>query len=531
VAGPTRENGLDHVVVVMFENRSFDHLLGRLYEPGEVESFEGVIGKDLRNPIPDWAEHGADRGSVPYEIARDMNTPYPDPGEEYPHINTQLYGRIDPPSNRGVATEQMIAPYNAPADPARVPTMDGFVADYISAFTAEMGRQPTYDEYSQIMAGYTPEQMPVLSALARGFATFDHWFAEVPSQTFTNRSFFHAASASGLLINAPYANFPVHNSAETLFDRLEAHGLSWRVYCDPPSRYSLTGLIHAPRLREQFATHFFSTDQFLADAADGELPAYAFIEPQIIGHAHNDMHPAFSMQTPGLNFDPPSSLIAGEDLLARIYGAIRSSASPTGSNYLNTLFMVVFDEHGGTYDHVPPPAATPPDPAGPAGQMDFTFDRLGVRLPAIAISPWIPAKTVVNDVYRNTSVIRTLRERWNLGPPLTARDADAADIGPVLTLDQPRAPEDWPDVAPRSVPTMDQALIPLDEPLSPLAQALVAGCLAMVNQFGESVPTIKDPAALTGAEGLDIIHDAIGHLWPALNPATSDTPARPTAPR
>ena len=90
--------------------------------------------------------------------------------------------------------------------------MDGFVADYISAFTAEMGRQPTYDEYSQIMTGYTPEQMPVLSTLARGFATFDHWFADVPSQTFTNRSFFHAASASGLLVNAPYANFPVHNT-------------------------------------------------------------------------------------------------------------------------------------------------------------------------------------------------------------------------------------------------------------------------------------------------------------------------------
>ena len=74
----------------MFENRSFDHLLGRLYQPGEVASFEGVIGKDLSNPIPEWAEHGADRGVVPYSIATNMNTPYPDPGEEYPHINTQL---------------------------------------------------------------------------------------------------------------------------------------------------------------------------------------------------------------------------------------------------------------------------------------------------------------------------------------------------------------------------------------------------------------------------------------------------------
>jgi phospholipase C len=197
-----------------------------------------------------------------------------------------VFGAIDPPSNRGVPAEQMVAPYNAPADPDQVPTMSGFVTDYLSAFTAELGRQPTYDEYRQIMTGYTPEQLPVLSALARGFAVFDQWFADVPSQTFTNRSFFHAGTASGLVVNAPYANFPVHNTAETLFDRLERHGLTWKVCCDPPSIYSLTGLIHAPRLRERFATHFFSTDQFFADADQGELPTYAFIEPQIIGHGH-----------------------------------------------------------------------------------------------------------------------------------------------------------------------------------------------------------------------------------------------------
>jgi hypothetical protein len=96
---PDRREGLDHVVVLMFENRSFDNLLGRLYEPGEVESFEGVLGKELSNPIPAWAEHGADRGAVPYGIARDMNTPYPDPSEEYQHVNTQLF-RSDRPAEQ-----------------------------------------------------------------------------------------------------------------------------------------------------------------------------------------------------------------------------------------------------------------------------------------------------------------------------------------------------------------------------------------------------------------------------------------------
>jgi hypothetical protein len=108
------------------------------------------------------------------------------------------------------------------------------------------------------MTGYTPEQMPVLSTLARGFATFDHWFCEVPSCTFPNRSFFHAATSSGYVVNmTPPESFIAHNTAETLFDRLESHGLSWRVYCDPPSHYSLTGLIHAPRLRSRFADPFF----------------------------------------------------------------------------------------------------------------------------------------------------------------------------------------------------------------------------------------------------------------------------------
>jgi phospholipase C len=257
-----RQNALDHVVGVMFENRSFDHLMGRLYEPGEIRSFEGVNGKDLKNPIPGWAEHGADRKFVSYGIAPNMNTPHPDPGEEYPHINTDLFG-IQDPKNRFMPLARMVAPYNAPDYPRQQPTMDGFVADYISAFTAEMRRQPTYEEYSQIMMGYTPEHMPVLSALGRGFATFDHWFCEVPSQTFTNRSFFHAATASGYVINFPPADaFPIHNTAETLFERLEAKGLTWRVYCDSPSPASMTGIIHASRLRTRFARIFRRSTTF-----------------------------------------------------------------------------------------------------------------------------------------------------------------------------------------------------------------------------------------------------------------------------
>ena len=232
---PEKRHALDHLVVVIFENRSFDNLLGRLYGPEDHKTFEGVLGKDLTNPIPEWAEHGAERKVVPYAVATHMDAPNPDSGEEYFHTNTQLYNTIDD-HNRFKIGEGVTEPWNAPP-PGATPTMDGFVTDYISTFVGEVGRQPTYDEYAQIMTGYTPEQLPVLGALARDFGVFDHWFCEVPSQTFMNRSFWTAATSSGLVVNSPSTKWMTKNTAETLFDRLES------------SREDLEGLrgrAHAP---------------------------------------------------------------------------------------------------------------------------------------------------------------------------------------------------------------------------------------------------------------------------------------------
>jgi len=512
---PDRSNALDHVVVIMFENRSFDNLLGRLYEPGEVPAFEGVAGKDLSNPVPAWAPGGG--ALVPYGVAGDMNTPSPDPGEEYQHVNTQLFGIIDPLSNRGQMADKMTPPYNAPPDFRQPPTMDGFVADYISAFMAEMLRAPTAAEYAQIMTGYTPAQMPVVSALARGFATFDHWFCEVPTQTFANRSFFHAASSSGYVDNlTPIDAFPLHNDAETIFERLDEHGLSWRVYCDPPSHLSLTGIIHARRLLPHFGNRFFSTDQFLADAAEGNLPAYSFIEPNLL-FGHNDMHPAFDALFPDAPLDPPSSLLGGEALLAKIYDAVRNSRSASGSNAWNTLLMVTFDEHGGTYDHVPPPLVPRPDPTASFGQYGFGFDRSGVRVPAFAISAWIPERTVVNSEYRNTSVIRTLRHTWSLGAPLTNRDAVAADLTPVLTLDSPRDPETWPAVVARPVPPFTGKIPAPEAAIKGLACAAFKACFALAEaRFRVDKNVIADEN-LTRADAVEFISDIGADAFPHLH--------------
>jgi phospholipase C len=454
-----------------------------------------------------------------------MDTPNPDPGEELPHINTQLFGILEE-ANRGVLVPD--TSFNTPDDAAR-PTMNGFVADYISMLMGELGRPPKYDEYATIMTGYTPEQMPVLSALARGFATFDHWFCDVPTCTFPNRSFFHAGTSSGYATNTtPPDSFPAHNTAETLFERLDAAGLTWKVYCDPPSHYSLTGIIHASRLRDKFATNFFSTAQFFEDADAGRLPTYSFIEPQIIGFNHNDMHPPYSgllsavakqrgiSDTEGMHFDNPSSLIAGEELLTRIYDAIRNSSSTTGSNYLNTTLLITFDEHGGNYDHVaPPPAVTPGSSAAP-GQYGFMFNRSGVRIPTVAISAWIPERTVVDEEYRATSLLATMRERWNLGAPFTNRDASARSFASVLSLTSPRPPEDWPEVIARPVPEMPETLVPLDAPLGLLGQSLFRAVLSLGAALGATVPDLQPNAEITGAQAMALAHDVLGDLFPAM---------------
>jgi phospholipase C len=218
-----------------------------------------------------------------------------------------------------------------------------------------------------------------------------------------------------------------------------------------------------------------------------------------------------------VDLDPPSALLGGEALLARIYDTVRSSASPTGSNAYNTLLMITFDEHGGTYDHIAPGAVAPPDPAAPAGQMGFTFERSGLRVPAIAVSPWIGANTVINDGYRHTSVIRTLRERWGLGGPLTGRDASAPDLAPVLSLDSPRPPEDWPEVTPRPVPAFSPARMSLDARLKGLSKAACFPVLALAQHLGLPAPDVNEDEALCRADAVAMISEVSGQMFPGLH--------------
>ncbi len=512
-----RTHAMDHVVVVLFENRSFDNLLGRLYEPGEVSAFEGVLGKDLSNPIPAWAEHGADRKVVPYAVATTMDSPDPDPGEEYQHTNTQLFNRLDE-SNRFKDATEMVPPHNAP-DPGQPPTMDGFVADYVSFLTVELGRQPTYDEYSQIMTGYRPEQLPVMSTLARSFAVFDHWFSEVPSQTMANRSFWTAASSSGFVVNRPMTNFMRHNRAETVFERLEERGRSWKVYVLEPDPLSFTGIIHFQRLHHRFATHFVPYAEFERDSAEGTLPDLSLIEPNLLA-GHCDYHPAFGralLVGVDVLVDPPSSILSGEAFLARVYQAVRSATSPTGSNALNTLLVIGFDEPGGTYDHVPPGPVPPPGPGGERGQLDFGFDRSGYRVPAVMVSPWIEASTVCSQEMRHSSLIATLRKVWDIGPPFSGRDAAAATFDHLLSRSTPRPPGTWPDVHPLAVPAFQPQRLDLRHALGTIGRHVCDGLFEHARHSDDLPdPPSTDPD-MSPELAVDFAAELGRHLFPGLN--------------
>ena len=464
-----KHKAFDHVVVLMLENRSFDNLLGYLYKPDELsaldkagklplgKSFDGLhFNGEHCNPIPDDLKKAAGVNRICVTPAKSYHQPFPDPGETYPHVNTQLYGTINPPCNSGVPDNEIKPPYNLPHIPLPHPApMNGFIKDYISVLRSLkkkkcwqkilnfLGLNPlnfkpdaSCDEYKVIMECFEPCQVNVLATLAKQFAVFDHWYCDVPTQTYSNRSFWHAASSNGHVNNDPKLHWIFDNNEETLFNRLKENALSWNIYTDNP--ISLTGIIHFQPLLGFHHTNFKSFKQFLGDAKNGKLPKYSFIEPRFFT-PHNDQHPSiFDSEL----YKPSSvgSVLMGEILINDVYNAIRKS-----DYWKNTLLIITHDEHGGTYDHVSPPNAVPPSDKPVHHQDNFSFNRLGVRVPMVMVSAHIKPHTIVNEPKHHTSFLRTLCQEWDLGH-FTCRDKNAPEFTEVFTADTRRDVSDWPDI-------------------------------------------------------------------------------------
>lgn len=393
---------IQHVVVLMLSCRSFDHMLGFLYTgQGNVSpaghSFDGLTGSEFNadssgEPVPVFRIE-PDRPNAYY-------MPGATPGEGYSATNQQLFG------SRQV-----------PADPSVVPANEGFVRNFGSALpqSARLGWPIVAGTTARdIMGCFGPEALPVLSGLARGYAVCDQWFCSAPSETLPNRAFVCAGTSQGHMDDTTRTF-----TAPSIFGLLGSHGLNWAIY----------GYNAAPLTKRMFADidpaaggSFGRSSDFLAAAAAGTLPAYTFLEPEW-GAKGNSQH-------------PPYNVALGERLIYDVYQALRN-----GPGWPQTLLVITYDQHGGCYDHVPPPwGAVPPDDT--AGQFGFDFTRFGVRVPAVLVSPLIEAGTVFRappgaPPLDHTSILKTVQERWGL-PALTARDAAAPGFGGVLTLSQPR---------------------------------------------------------------------------------------------
>jgi phospholipase C len=281
------------------------------------------------------------------------------------------------------------------------------------------------------MGYWDRDDLPFYYSLASTFALANRWFASAPCQTFPNRRFLHAGTAWGLTTSAvPTARDrpPPHG---TIFDRLAAHGISWtNYYSDVPQ----TALI--PSVGRQHPGHTTPIDRFFTDCASGRLPAYSLVDP------HTDVLDVVSGR-PRYDSDDeenPQNIRYGEQFVAKVVDAVlRSPAWP------RTMLVWLYDEHGGYYDHVPPPRAPRPDGIPPQG-VAGAYDRYGVRVPAVVVSPYARPGYVSPTTHDHTSVLAFLEHKWNL-PALTHRDANARPMLDFFDFSAPALLEPPPLVA------------------------------------------------------------------------------------
>jgi phospholipase C len=403
-AGTSLLSQINHIVVVMLENRSFDHMLGFLYQSSNNVSatgqpFEGLTGK----------ESNLDANGKPVTVFPiTANVPHPylqpgaDPGEGYLNTNSQLFGKQQAP---------------APITPAN---NSGFVTNFaftLSNEAKQSGQVLPGTQPSQIMALYTPATLPILSRLATGYAVCDHWYASVPTETFPNRAFLALATSQGFVQDKSCSLY----TAPSIFTALTQKSVTWMIYgYDAPAltRGQIADIQHAPE------TQFGEFADFQKAAKAGSLANYCFLEPQW-GTQGNSQHPDYDVSK-------------GEQFLHDIYYSLMNTPA-----WNQTLLIITYDEHGGCYDHVAPPEnAVAPDNS--VGELGFDFKRFGLRVPTVLVSPLIAAGTVFRTSsatpFDHTSILATVEKRFAVRS-LTRRDAAAPDVGAVLTLQKPR-PDD-----------------------------------------------------------------------------------------
>ncbi|XP_059450705.1 non-specific phospholipase C1 [Corylus avellana] len=397
------------VVVVVMENRSFDHVLGWL--KATRPDIDGLTGEESNRILV------SDPDSPEVFVSDDALFIDSDPGHSIQAIREQIFGSNDSSAR---------------------PLMNGF---------AQQAESMLEGMSKTVMSGFKPEVLPAYTALANEFAVFDRWFASVPASTQPNRFYVHSATSHGAASNVRkdlIHGFP----QKTIFDSLDENDLSFGIYYQniPATLFfkSLRKLKHAIKF------HSYSL-KFKRHAKLGKLPNYSVIEQRY-----------FDVEVSPANDDHPSHDMAlGQRFVKEVYETLRASPQ-----WNEMALLITYDEHGGFYDHVPTPVSGVPNPDGIIGPdpFYFRFDRLGVRVPTILVSPWVEKGTVIHEPegptpysqYEHSSIPATVKKLFNLESNfLTKRDAWAGTFEKYFRLrDTPR------DDCPVTLPEVKRSLRP-----------------------------------------------------------------------
>jgi phospholipase C len=373
-AGTDTLPGIEHIVVLMMENHSYDNIFGML---SRGDGF--TLGA---NGLPTAAN------------------PYPN-GQVQHAFRMPTTCQLD-----GLPSQEWLTGHMA-YDNGK---MDGFVSAPTGPYTANI--------VGGVAMGYwTGDDIPFTYSLAEAFTVGDHWFCSVMGQTEPNRRYVTAATSCGMTDDGGASLLTlVVPAAGTIYNLLDAYGISWENYVTSyptgatPELFPLSDAI--PEI-----FHHKSFDDFFSDAASGNLPAFSFLDENYSTQSEED----------------PQNIVVGEAMLAQVVHAVASSPL-----WRTTLLAIMYDEHGGYYDHVPPPAAIPPDDIPPVVQPgESTYDgfaRYGFRVPSVVVSPYAKPGAVTSVLHDHTSVLAMVARKWNL-PALTYRDANANDLTDFLDMD------------------------------------------------------------------------------------------------
>jgi phospholipase C len=388
---------IEHIVVLMLENRSFDHIFG--FRNG----VNGLTGTEFNLLDPSQPQGPTNppvkvSNAEPYSITAGQG-----PSHSFNSVTMQIYGTKKPASTSG--------------------KNNGFVKDYRESLSVDHVPNPTPEQIRVVMESFAPGTLPALEALADAFCLCDRWFCDVPGPTMPNRMFAHMGSSVGYVHNVWSHKF----SDTTIYDLLDQGGKSWATY-----DFDQNEVRQFPSLAANTAAFRSFESSFAKDVQSGTLPSYSFIIPRF-----------FAKNGPVTSMHGPYDVRPADEFVAEVYNTLRSSPAV----WKKSALIVTMDEHGGFYDHVVPPvlpaaaldAFSSPPPGDTASWVpSFKFDRLGLRVPTLIVSPWVSAGRVDSTEYRHTSILATAIKRFGLGGRLTNRVKTAATFDKLFSESAPR---------------------------------------------------------------------------------------------